>query len=93
MIDYEVVIYFKFSIDNDKNIEKLLMIRILDFFLFYVIMWNLFPFNKKYIRNLALKVPVLRLLFFSYFLIRIELIISLIFQMCYYTQLLQHVIN
>ena len=68
MIDYEVVIYFKFSIDNDKNIEKLLMIRILDFFLFYVIMWNLFPFNKKiYKKSRAQSTRITLALFFLFF--------------------------
>ena len=67
MIDHEVELYFKFSIDNDKNIEKLLMIRILDFYLFYVIMWNLFPFNKKIYKKSRAQSTRITLAFFSYF--------------------------
>ena len=35
MKDFEQELYFRFSIDNDKNIENLLQIKILEF-LFYV---------------------------------------------------------
>ena len=43
MIDHELELEFEFSIDNDRNIETLLVIRLLDFSLLHSIMVNISP--------------------------------------------------
>lgn len=46
MIDHELEFEFEFSIDNDRNIETLLVIRLLDFSLLHSIMVNIFPIKS-----------------------------------------------